>query len=79
MLEILPFLAWLAAILSAVHLLVLWNIDELRQRSLVFLLGWFLLAAYCQFLGGSMILRAVGLLLQTLLAVTLVVRFRLSE
>ena len=79
MLSIFPFLVWLAAITSAVHLAVLWNLAELRPRNLAVLLGWFLLAGYCQFFVGSATLRAVGLLLQTLLAVYLVVRLRLSR
>ena len=41
------------------------------------LLGWFLVALYCQFFraGG---LAAAGLVLQTVLAVYLIVRFKLS-
>lgn len=79
MLLIFPFLAWLATITSAVLLIVLWNLGELRPPSLGVLLGWFLVAAYCQFLGGSAVLRAVGLLFQTILAVYLILRWRLSS
>lgn len=78
MLQIFPITAWLAAITSAVLLAVLWNLGELGRRSLAVLLGWFLLAGYCQFLAGSTVVSAVGLLLQTLLAIYLILRWRLS-
>jgi len=77
-LQIFPITAWLAAITSAVLLAVLWNLGELGRRSLAVLLGWFLLAGYCQFLAGSAVVSAVGLLLQTLLAIYLILRWRLS-
>ncbi len=79
MLYIFPFIVWLAAVTSVVLLTVLWNLGELGLRGLAVLLGWFLLAGYCQFFGGSAVLRAVGLLLQTLLAIYLVLRFRFSN
>lgn len=78
MLDVLPFLAWLAAITSGVVLAVLWSGGELRPRSRLILLAWFLIAAYLQFLGGSPVQSAMGLLLQTMLAVGLIVRSRLS-
>lgn len=78
MLYALPFLAWLAAITSAVLLAVLWNLGELRGGSLAVLLFLFLLAAYCQFLAGSVVAGAVGLALQTLLAIGLILRWRLT-
>jgi predicted branched-subunit amino acid permease len=77
-LQTLPFLSWLAAILSAVLLVVLWNFGESRKRILVVLTGWFAVAVYCQFLGGSPIVGAVGLLMQTILAIYLVGRSRLG-
>lgn len=78
MLQIFPFAVWLAAITSAVLLVVLWHLGELERRSLVGLLGWSLLAGYCQFLAGSTGLAAVGLLLQTTLAIYLILRSRLN-
>jgi hypothetical protein len=77
-LPILPFLAWLAAIASAVHLALLWSLGEFRRRSLAAPLGCFLVAVYCQFLAGSAMMRAVGLVLQTMLAIYLMVRWGLS-
>ena len=79
MLEVFPFLAWLAAITAAVLLIVLWRFGELGPRSVAVLLGWFLIAGYLQFFAGSMVLGAVGLLLQTMLAIYLIIRFRLSQ
>ncbi len=79
MLDVLPFLAWLAAITSGVVLTVLWSSGALKPRSRVFLSAWFLFAAYLQFLGHSPMQSAVGLGLQTMLAVFLIVHSRLSD
>ena len=78
MLQIFPFLVFLAPLTAAVLLVVLWSLGELAGRSLGVLLVWFLLAAYCEFLAGSAIVRAVGLLCQTMLAIYLILRWRLS-
>lgn len=79
MLQILPVLDWLAPIISAVLLATLWNLGEFRRISLVTFVVWFLTAAYFQFLGGSPLVRAVGILTQTVLAIVLTVRFRFSR
>ena len=79
MLQILPFLTWLAAIASGALLVSLWNLDELRRSSGAVLVGWFLFAAYLQFFGGSPGVRAVGLSFQTILAVVLSVRWKLAS
>ena len=78
MLDVLPFLLWLAAITSLVLLVVLWSGGELGGPARVLLGGWFLGAAWCQFFSGSMTWAAIGLALQTLLAVYLLVRWKLS-
>jgi hypothetical protein len=78
LLDILPCLVWLAALTSVVLLVLLWRLGELGGRSLVVLGGWFLAAAYCQFSSGSATWGAVGLFLQTLLAVYLLVLWKLS-
>lgn len=77
MLQILPFLAWLAAVTSAVLIVALWSADELRTAHAVVLVAWFLLAAWCQFFAASALPAAVGLLLQTVLAVYLLVCWKL--
>jgi hypothetical protein len=77
--QIFPFLPLLAATTSAILLAALWYLGELSGRSLAVSAGWFVAAGYCQFFGRSAIVAAVGLLLQTLLAVYLAVRWRLSR
>jgi hypothetical protein len=72
----LPFLAWLAAILSLVYLFVLWRFGDLRRSVLLILSAWFLVAAYLQFLSSTLMSVAIGVALQTLLAIFLMVRFR---
>ena len=78
MLDVLPALAWIAAITSASVLIVLGYANDLRRRTIVILAGWFLVAAYCQFFGGSPLVAATGLALQTLLAIGLIVRWRMT-
>ena len=77
--QLFPFLAWLAAMTSAALLVALWSLGVLRRPGLVALLLWFLLAGYCQFFGGSTLVRVVGLPLQTILAIYLILRFRVSR
>lgn len=76
MLQLFPFIVWLAAITSVVLLVVLWNLGDLRFRTAALLTAWFLVAAYCQFFAGSASVGAVGLALQTALAVTLLIRWK---
>jgi len=78
MLYILPFLTWFAAITSAALIVMSWKLGELRRFSGGALLAWFLIAGYCQFLGGSPVVRAVGLFFQTALAIVLSVRWKLN-
>lgn len=78
MLQILPFLVWLAPITSGVLLVILWDLGELRRLSAAAFLIWFLLAGYLQFFAGSPIASAVGLGSQTILAVFLFWRWKLS-
>ena len=79
MLDVLPFLTWLAAIASGVFLAIHWGGGTSRPRIRLILSAWFLLAAYLQFLGHSPVQSAVGLALQTMLAIVLVVRSRLGD
>jgi hypothetical protein len=78
-LQLFPFLAWLAPITSAVLLTLLWNLGDLGRGTLAVLLAWFLLAGWCQFLAGSAVVAAAGLLLQTILAIYLIFRWKLSR
>jgi hypothetical protein len=79
LLQILPFLSWLASIASGVLLAVLWNLGELRRYSGAALLAWFLLAGYFQFFGSTPLVSAVALLFQTILATGLLLRWKLAN
>ena len=79
MLQIFPFLTWVAAITSGVLLASLWNLGELRRYTGAVLLGWFLVAGYFQFFGGSPVVQAVALLLQSILAIVLSLRWKLAN
>lgn len=79
MLQILPALAGLAALSSAVLLIVLWRFGETPPATLAVSIAWFLLAAYCQFVAPTMVAATVGLLLQTVLAISLILRWRLGR
>ena len=77
MIQLFPFLVWLAFLTSAVMLILLWPDLGLRPR--IVLPGWFLIAGYLQVFGDSASVSAGGLALQTLLAVYLIVCWRLTE
>jgi hypothetical protein len=77
-LPIFPFIAWLAPLTSGGLLIGLWFLGDLRRPVLAVALGWFLLAGYCQFFWGSAVVAAIGVLAQTLLAVYLLIRWRLG-
>jgi len=75
-LQIFPFLAWVAVVTSAVLLALLWSLGDLGRGGAGVLLGCFLLAVWFQFLGASALLQAAGLALQTLLAICLLIRWK---
>lgn len=79
MLQLFPFAAWLAVATSAVMLVMLYAAGELRGRGGAFAVAWFLVAASCQFAGDSQVIVALGLALQTLLAIGLIVRWRMTD
>jgi hypothetical protein len=78
MIQFIPFISWLAAITSAVTMGLLWTSGELGPRAGIALCAWFLLALYLQIFGATMMVAAIGLTLQTLLAVYLSIRLKLS-
>ena len=78
MLQLFPFVVYLAPITSLVLLVMLASAGELRRRAGLVLSAIFAVAVYYQFLGGSPVVTALGLGLQTLLAIYLIVRWRLS-
>jgi hypothetical protein len=77
-LQFFPFVGWLAAATSVTMLAMLAAAGELRARGAAFVVALFVTAAYCQFFSASAIVSAAGLGLQTLLAIALIVRWRLS-
>lgn len=77
MLQLFPFAAWLATASSAVMLVLLHVTGELNGRFGSFAVGWFLIAVACQFAGDSQAIVVLGLALQTLLAIGLIVRWRM--
>jgi hypothetical protein len=78
MLALFPFVAWLAALTSVVMLILLASIGELGRLGGAIRVSWLLLALYCQFFGASAIVAAVGLCLQTMLAIYLIARWRFT-
>ena len=74
--QLFPWATWLAPITSAVLLIVLYTLGDLTARGFAFLLGGFLVAGYCQFFSGSLSVGAAGLLLQTLVAIALILRWK---
>jgi hypothetical protein len=78
MLVLFPFAAWLAALTSVVMLILLASIGELGRLGGVILVCWLLAAFYCQFFGPSVIVAAIGLGLQTMLAIYLIARWRFT-
>lgn len=77
-LQILWFLPWLAIATSLVMLVLLWTTGELRAWGAVAAAVVFTAAGWCQFGARSALVSAAGLLLQTLLAVYLIVWWRLA-
>ncbi len=78
MLQAFPFLPWIAITVSGVLLGTLWREGELGGRQTAILAAWFVVSAWCQFLGPSAVVSATGLALQTVLAIDLIVRWKLS-
>ena len=76
--QIFPFIAYLAPLTSAGLLIGLWFLGDLRPPVFAVVMGWFLIAVYCQFFWGSAVVAAIGLLAQTLLAIYLLFRWRLG-
>jgi hypothetical protein len=72
-----PFLDLLAVLTSVVMIVVLLASGDLRPRSGGIVAVWFVTAVWVQFAAASAIVAAGGLGLQTLLAIYLVVKWRL--
>ena len=79
MLQILPFVTWVAIVTSVVLLAALFAFGDLAPRVLAILIAWCGVAAYCQFFGASAAVSAAGLALQTILAIYLILRWRIVQ
>jgi hypothetical protein len=76
--QIFPFALWLAIVSSTVLLIALWASGDVRRVHGAVLTGWLLLAGYLQFFGRSAALSVTGLVLQTVLAIYLALRAKLT-
>lgn len=79
MILLFPALARIAIVTSAMCLMILWWFADVRFRAMAVFLGWLLVAAYLQFFTLAPVVNAVGLLLRTILAITLILRWRLAR
>ena len=79
MIQLFPFVVYLAPVTSAVLLVMLGSAGELRWRAGLALVVIFAAAVYYQLFGSSAVIAAAGLGLQTMLAIYLLVRWRLGS
>ena len=79
MLQIFPFLVWIAIVTSAALLIAMRAAGDLGARGTILFGTWWCVAAWCQFCATSPLLAAAGLAGQTVLAVVLLMRWKLSR
>lgn len=73
-------LFWAPAIASAALLALQWMRDGSAERGPRFLASWFVLALIAQYMGTpTSVTWVVGLVAQTILAVTLLLKMRIDE
>lgn len=73
-----PFIDWLAALTSIALLIVLWRSGDIGQIEAPVLAVWFVAAAGVQVFSDSFLASKIALALQTVLAVYLIIRWRIS-
>ena len=78
MLQLFPFLSFGAVTVSVVLLVAAWVAGETSRPRVAALAGVAVVAACAQFFGRSSVESAAGLAVQTLLAVGLLIRWRLE-
>jgi hypothetical protein len=76
---LMALLGWLALLVSAVLLVTFARDGSLAGKSLAIHVCWFVAAAGLQFFGASAGTSAAGRLLQTILAVYLILRWKFSS
>jgi len=79
MLDFFPLIGLVPAVTTIVTLVMLVIAGELRPRAIGLSVVVFASAVYGQFLSGSPLLAAAGLSVQTLLAISLIARWRLRS
>jgi hypothetical protein len=77
-LQLFPFAGFLAIATSIVALVMLCSLGDLRPRAGILLCAGVAAAGYCQFFAPSAVIALAGLAGQTVLAIYLVVRWRLT-
>jgi hypothetical protein len=75
---LLPFLALLAVLTSIVMIVLFFLNGDLGIRTGVVVVAWCAAAGWAQFFSTSAMVAAAGLAVQTLLAIYLLVRWRLT-
>lgn len=75
---LMALLRWVAVLISAVLLVSLYWDGGLGRTSVTVHLSWFAVAAWLQFFAASASLSAMGLVLQTVLAIYLILRWRFN-
>ena len=73
-----PILLFLPVIVSGFQLIAELREDELSRPRLALLFGWFAVAAWLQFRGGSPLVTTIGLIAQVALAIYLRIRLILG-
>ena len=78
MIQFIPFIDWLAALTSITLLIVLWRAADIGQFETAALGVLFAAAAGVQVFSDSFLATRIALALQTVLAVHLIIRWRVS-
>jgi hypothetical protein len=76
--QFIPLIDWLAALTSITLLIVLWRAADIGQLEAAVLAVWFAASAGVQVFSDSFLATRIALALQTVLAVYLIIRWRLS-
>ena len=69
---------WLPSLVVLVMLWRLWSVDALVGRSATLFPAWFIVALAVQYFAGTQLLSLTAMLLQTILAITLTLKWTLE-
>jgi hypothetical protein len=76
--QFIPFIDWLAALTAIALLIVLWQSGDIGQVEGAVLAVWFVAAAGVQLFSDSFLATRIALAAQTVLAVYLIIRWKMS-